>query len=124
MGEGKFALVGECYCDRIMDGAALLGPLPEGFQLVWNLEQALGMQSVAYIDRRSGEVQGEDPRLVGTPLPPGWHVEPWSDGSADPAFVQEVGDGSQKPRKGNFDPRMSPEALRQRGVDIVEFDLV
>jgi hypothetical protein len=73
--EGTFALVGECYCDGIMDGAPLLGAPPNGFEFAWNNEGS-GEPVAAYIDRQSGMLHIEDPRLVGTALLPSSHIEP------------------------------------------------
>jgi hypothetical protein len=124
IGPGKFSLVGECYCDGVMDGAALLGLLPEGFRFLWNFEEGMGTYCAGYIDRRSGKVQGEDPRLTGHPLPPRWRIEKKSEISVVVTFVEEYENGTDKTRTEALDPRMSPVVLRQRGVDIIEFDLV
>jgi hypothetical protein len=88
MGHGKFCLIWECYCHRIVDGPALLGPLPECFQLVRKPEKTYGITYRTYIDRRSGKVRGEDLLLVGQPLPRRWRIETFSEGGAINAFVE------------------------------------
>jgi hypothetical protein len=124
-GEERFSIMGECYCHGIMDGAALLGPLPEGFEFVLNFNRAWGGDYDAYIDRRNGKVQTEDPRLTGHPLPPRWRIDTFEYEDTSLAyFVEENDDGTEKTQTGNFDPRMTPEELRKRGVDIVRFDLI
>jgi hypothetical protein len=123
--EGRFSIVGECYCHGIMDGAVLLGPLPEGFEFVKIFQQRWGAHYKAYIDRRNGKVQIEDPRLTGHPLPPRWRIDRFEDeGASIVNFVEENDDGTEKTRTVDFDPRMTSEELRKRGVDIVRFDLI
>jgi hypothetical protein len=122
-GEGKYSVVGECYCHGIMDGSALLGPLPAGFEFVVNFVQDWKGYSSAFIDRRSGKVQGEDPRLAGYPLPPRWRIETRREG-ATVNFVQDNDDGTEKERTAKFDPRMTADELRKRGVNVVKFDLI
>jgi hypothetical protein len=122
-GEGKYSVVGECYCHGIMDGSALLGPLPVGFEFMINFVQDLEGYFKAFIDRRSGKVQGEDPRLAGYPLPPRWRIETFYEG-ATVEFVRDNDDGTEKERTLDFDPRMTPDELRKRGVNVVKFDLI
>jgi len=122
-GEGKYSVVGECYCHGIMDGSALLGPLPAGFEFVRNFVQEEKGYFRAFIDRRSGKVQGEDPRLAGYPLPTRWRIETFHEG-ATINFVQDNDDGTEKERVADFDPRMTPDELRKRGVNVVKFDLI
>jgi hypothetical protein len=86
--EERFSIVGECYCHGIMDGAALLGPLPEGFEFVLNFYQRWGGYFPAYVDRQNGKVQWEDPRLAGHPFPSPWRVYGRNDGTCV-YFVEE-----------------------------------
>ncbi len=120
-GEEKYSVVGECYCHGIMDGSALLGPLPAGFEIVVNFFQEWG--GYAFIDRRSRKFQREDPRLAGYPLPPRWRIDTYHEG-ATLVFVQDNNDGPEKEQTANFDPRMTPDELRKRGVNVVKFDLI
>lgn len=53
--EDKFSIIGECYCHGIMDGAALLGPLPEGFEFVNNFVQERGGHYPEYMNRSNGK---------------------------------------------------------------------
>ncbi|PMD33030.1 HET-domain-containing protein [Hyaloscypha variabilis F] len=123
-GEERYSIVGECYCHGIMDGSALLGPLPEGFELVWSFDQELRGYIEAYIDRRNGKVQGEDPRLAEHPLPPRWRIDISDEDNTDINFVQENDDGTEKERTAQVDPRMTPDELRKRGVNVVKFNLI
>jgi hypothetical protein len=121
-GEEKYSVVGECYCHGIMDGSALLGPMPVGFEYVLNFVQDRKGSFPAFIDRRSGKVQGEDPRLAGYPLPTGWRIDTRHEG-ATVQFVQDNDDGTEKSPE-DYDPRMTPDELRKRRVNAVKFDLI
>ncbi|PMD40264.1 hypothetical protein L207DRAFT_565768 [Hyaloscypha variabilis F] len=122
--EGKFSVVGECYCDELMNGAALLGPLPKEVDFVHTWVQERGVYRPAYINRRNGKVQGEDPRLAGHALPPGWRIEEHSEDGVNRSFVEENHNGTEKRWADWEDPRMRAEELRKRGVDVVSFDLI
>ena len=104
-------------------GSALLGPLPAGFEFVGNFVQVWKGYFRAFIDRRGGKIQGEDPRLAGYPLPPRWRIETRHKG-AIVNFVQDDDDGTEKERTWAFDPRITPDELRRRGVNVVNFDLI
>jgi len=125
-GEEKFFVVGECYCHGIMDGAALLGPLPEGFEFVWSFIQ--GRDRATYMNRCNGEVQMEDPRLTGRTLPPRWRIDTCNKDGVESAralyFVEENDDGTEKKRTDIFDPRMTSEELSQRGTPLAKFTLI
>lgn len=113
-----YRVVGECYIDGFMEREALLGALPSNWQLIQRYFPNLGGSYVCYINMETGEVQVEDPRLG--PLPVGWHYE---DHEAEHAYNrfsnEEIGVVDSR-----FDPRLSPEALKARGVSLQEFRLV
>ena len=114
---GIYTMVGECYLDGVMDGAGLLGMLPSNWQRVLQHDPDLDGYCDVFINRDTGIVQPEDPRLG--PLPLGWriadhcykHVFNWYTNEAAGIF------------NSNFDPRMSSEALKARGIDLQEYRL-
>ena len=116
-GNGSHKVVGECYIDGFMDGAAYLGPLPSKWQLVERYFEGGSNRYYSFLDRLSGEFQIEHPRLG--PLPAGWYI---GDHRRKDAFILYANDetGERTWR----DPRMSPEALTARGVELREFRLV
>ena len=116
-GDGYHKVVGECYIDGFMEGAACLGPLPSKWQLVRRYFKEYSGHYDAFLDHQTGEFQVEDPRLG--PLPAGWYIgdHEWKDALNLYANV-ETGE------KTWFDPRMTPEALTARGVELREFQLV
>lgn len=115
---GDYTVVGECYIDGIMDGAGLLGMLPSNWQLVSRYDPVTTIDYGAFVDRDTGIVQVEDPRLG--PLPPGWRIANHRDKHVINTYTNEAAGIFRS----KFDPRMSPEALKARGIDLQEYRLV
>ena len=116
-GAWGYEVVGECYIDGFMDGAAYLGSLPGKWQKVQRSFQEYSGRFLSFLDHESGEFQIEDPRL--DPLPAGWSIGNHRKESALNLYVNdETGEKTWK------DPRMTPEALAARGVDMKEFELI
>ena len=57
-----YKVVGECYLDKLMKGAAILGRLPEDYEHVTTFVEDNAFFD-AYLDRRSGKIQLADPRF-------------------------------------------------------------
>ena len=70
-----YKVVGECYLDKMMKGAAILGRLPEDYEHVTTFVQEENGFFDAYLNRRSGKIQLEDPRFEK------WRSERGSDGT-------------------------------------------
>ena len=116
-GDGYHKVVGECYIDGFMDGAACLGPLPSKWQLTLRYFEEYSGYYDAFLDHQTGEFQIEDPRLG--PLPAGWYIGDHEERDAWNFYANdETGEET------TFDPRMTPEALTARGVEMREFQLV
>jgi hypothetical protein len=62
-GNGRYRVVGECFIHDLMDGEALLGPLPEGYQRIRKLDRTDQVYYEAYMDNRTCDIQYEDPRF-------------------------------------------------------------
>jgi hypothetical protein len=107
-----------------MYSEAVLGPLPKYFQFVWRSNGELGYWP-AYINCKTGETLPEDPRL--DPLPEGWRKKRYSADQAHPLFVKDS-DSVDTDRESHVevtprDPRLIPEALVVRNVDLNVFEL-
>lgn len=114
--DDEWAVIGECYIHGLMDGEALLGQLPDGFEFVRNSIPGAG-QYGAYINRHIGVIQITDPRLG--PLPPGWEIGTHEHGDYLSFFVnKELDIGCWD------DPRLLPDALRERQIQLHAFKLV
>ena len=113
---GFHEVVGECYIHGLMDGAAFLGSLPDKWQRVGRVVEGQDGSNDAFVNRETGVMQADDPRIGR--LPAGWRVT--SDESRNgKLFVNDL-TGEVCP---DHDPRMSAEALRNRGIGLVEFTL-
>ena len=115
---GNHTVVGECYLDGVMDGAALLGMLPRNWQRVSHFDPELKGYYDAFINCDTSIVQTEDPRLG--PLPPGWRIADHRYKHVFNLYTNEAAGIF----KSKFDPRMSREALKARGIDLQEYRLV
>jgi hypothetical protein len=113
----QYQFVGEAYYYEAMSWTddALFGPLPGSYELI--VRTADRKEYPAYIDRTTGFITPEDPRLG--PLPQGWNLYPHERSLFRLQFKNdETGQSTRK------DPRLSPEALKKRGVKLQVFDLV
>ena len=115
--KGTYIVVGSCYVHEIMTGDLLLGPLPKKWQRVWRYDEQTQNYWDAFVDRENGVWQIDDPRLGA--LPDGWFKEEHPMQHVYHMFRDES-TGSES----SSDPRMLPESLRARGVDIREFQLI
>ncbi|KAL2073025.1 hypothetical protein VTL71DRAFT_10349 [Oculimacula yallundae] len=117
MDNGRYALVGEAYCHGNMDGKALLGPLPSQYQPIECLDEESGGDYSSFLHQGTGKMSPEDPRLG--ELPVRWIKESHPKEEIHLRFFnQEIGKSTSR------DPRLSPEALRARGVPLRTFDIV
>lgn len=117
-------VVGDCYMYGVMDGEALLGPFSEDYRV----DGQYGLNEVVegvpgYTDKNTGVQQREDPRLTRIPLPTAWEAIEWNWTRNDPASCSKHRN-KQTGEIINSDPRLFPEALRDRGVPITRITLV
>ena len=116
-GDGSYKVMGECYIDGFMDGAAYLGPLPTKWQRTARYFEGFATNYYTFVNLQTGEFQVEDPRSG--PLTAGWYI---SDHERKDALNLYANDETGV--RTRFDPRMTPEALTARGVEMREFQLV
>ncbi|KAL8987174.1 MAG: hypothetical protein Q9177_003592 [Variospora cf. flavescens] len=115
--DGSFIVVGECYIQGLMDGEALLGPLPSNWRRVLRFDEEAKGTWDAFIDRDRGIWQVEDPRFG--PLTEGWCEEKHPKDHVYTLFRDKTTDVVDW-----HDPRMLPSSLRERGVELQDFNLV
>jgi hypothetical protein len=117
--ENQYRLLGEAVYDGAMDGAAFLGLLPEGFQLVLivveRYDEEHSVWAWKFLHKETGIVSAEDPRLVNTELPLGWRRNSYTGGEF---LNDETGERTM------YDPRLTPEFLISRGVALEVFEIV
>ncbi|PMD29250.1 hypothetical protein L207DRAFT_642561 [Hyaloscypha variabilis F] len=117
--DGPFKVVGEAYCDELSYGEVLMGPVPEPFKIVLRWDENDQCYDRAFLNLETGSFQLEDPRLSQFPLPLGWRKERHRREERYQWFVNDItGEGARG------DPRLTTEALRERGVDIHTLNLV
>ncbi|KAH7070729.1 heterokaryon incompatibility protein-domain-containing protein [Paraphoma chrysanthemicola] len=119
--DGQHLFVGCVYIHGLMDGEALLGPLPSGYGVKVDSDDNSDWHQFL-IDSSTGQSSRSDPRL--DPLPTPWEqcVAPdrlWAAAKKVDAFKnRDTGEIMYT------DPRMLPAALRARGVPLQDFLLV
>ena len=113
-----YLVVGDCYLHGSMQAESLLGPLPHPWKCVNRYHEALREYFTCFFNKETNQYQLDDPRLG--PLSDGWHVKSHSEESGWNWYVNEnTGEDA-----GEFDPRLTPEALKQRGVNLQKFRLI
>ncbi|KAI4170113.1 MAG: hypothetical protein LQ346_008900, partial [Caloplaca aetnensis] len=107
---GNHVVVGECYIDGMMSGEALLGELPRNWTLAWKYFPKVQGHVEIFLDGTTGQTALQDPRLG--PLPAGWGLDSHMNMDAYNWYYNErTGEDTE------FDPRLEPDALRERGVE-------
>ena len=109
-GRGTREIVGPCYVHGIMEGEALLRPLPNGWRRADRYSRQRSSGWPVFVHNETGQREAEDPRLGD--LPPGWKRETWDDDH----YIRYVREDGVKPTFPDKDPRMTYEALEARGV--------
>ncbi|CZS85854.1 unnamed protein product [Fusarium graminearum] len=120
--DNKHRSLGDCFVHGIMNGEALLGPLPSNY----SAQQRAGPDGVnrtKFLNNDTGEHTIGDPRLVPIPFPDGWLFHEWGMEVDDPDYCpvfsnREIG------KVVAYDPRMTMCALIERGVNIQIVNLI
>lgn len=116
---GDFLVVGECYVHGLMDGEALLGPIPNQWRI--EMRKGDGFDKPFFHNTSIGESSTEDPRL--RPLPVEWEIVPRNRRQEDPYFFKDFRNRTTAEVM-TSDPRMLPEVLKERGVKLETFQLI
>ncbi|KAI8627852.1 heterokaryon incompatibility protein-domain-containing protein [Xylariaceae sp. FL1651] len=120
--EDRFTVVGQCYIHGIMQGEALLGPLPTPWSVKVKLEGDVKYRPRYFNTETNLEVK-EDPRLTAIPVAPEWEQirHPWTrDDPLNVVIYRNHSTGEEI----NCDPRMLPDALTARGVKVETISLI
>lgn len=124
---GEYLVVGNCYSPNLEDATALLGPLPlpGRAEVVWGEEG--GGVAMQFLDPGTCLRTDEDPRLPPLPLP--WEAVDnvaatgRLERSLDDPWIFRRFRNRETREVVTSDPRMSPDALRARGVALEYFTL-
>jgi hypothetical protein len=104
MEDGSFILVGESFVHGLSKGEGLLGPLPENIRIAKVIQNAQVGYALGFVNELSDTVSFVDPRLASMSLD-----------------LEEFTRMSNE--NGNGQLILSPEVLREKGVDIKYFNL-
>ncbi|GAB7359840.1 hypothetical protein MBLNU230_g7369t1 [Neophaeotheca triangularis] len=118
-GRDYYSVIGECFVYGLHDAMPLLGRMPEGWQgmAAW---EAGDRRVLRFLNKATQQVTREDPRLG--PLGPWKRVEKLIDGDDPTNF--DFFRNSETDETINYDPRLEPECLEERGVALSWFSLV
>ncbi|KAI1120293.1 heterokaryon incompatibility protein-domain-containing protein [Nemania abortiva] len=120
----RYIVIGDSYLHGAMDGEVLLGQLSDEYRINARSHFSHASEMVpSYIHKDTGLEQREDPRLEKMPLQRGWEPIEWEWSRDDPVHCckfrnRDTGEVF------NSDPRLFPEALRERGILIQQITLV
>lgn len=118
---GKLSVVGECYVHGLEDGASILGPLPSDYRLRIDKPSSGFESTYSFENLETGVVEEHDPRLG--LLSSEWEHRPRERHQDDPQCF-ECFRNKVSGEVINHDHRLSPDALRERGVRLQDIDLV
>lgn len=107
---GSWQVVGECYVHGLADTVGILGPIPHPWRPIVKGD-SWGRPMSCFLNCRTGEETMEDPRLGS--LPRGWQRADYERSGGDPDMIQKF----QNVHTGqvvNYDPRLSPDLLKEK----------
>lgn len=113
---GRYEVVGPCFVHGLMLGEALKPPLEPPWKDV--LPVARGWALSYFINVQTGQLLKSDPRLGS--LPTGWEEVT----TLDPVLPPFVFENKENEHVSMNDPRMSAEAIEQRGIALETFELM
>jgi hypothetical protein len=119
LSDAKYRYIGPSYVHGMMEGQAFLGPLPPSWHLT--IDHVGHISKFSFSNRQTREKTSEDPRLGSTRLE--WEPIEKEDSSRLRFYVQH----HQHKTTGeiiNSDPRLQPDALKARGVDLKTFTII
>lgn len=115
-GSNQYEVVGPCFVHGLMLGEALRPPLEPPWRDV--LPVTRGWALSYFINPQTDDLLKSDPRLGA--LPPNWEEVTTLDPFFPPYVFKNKGNGQVSMN----DPRMSAEAIEQRGIILEALELV
>lgn len=117
---GQYYVVGECYIHGLSDAVGILGPLPDYWKVIIRGD-AFGRPTPHYISLKDNIETKNDPRLG--ILPPDWERASCQRSAEDPSIFERFRN-SRTGELADSDPRLFPDALVARGVQLQSFALI
>ncbi|KAI1802000.1 HET-domain-containing protein [Daldinia bambusicola] len=120
---GEYEVIGDCYVHGIMDGEGLFGTIPPPWTVQIGTDADNRVRACFY-NEETGVMYRDHQRLQEVPLPLGWEeVTEWERTRADPLYCTRFRN-KETGETVNWDPRLSPEEFRGRGVLVETITLV
>lgn len=116
-GKDEHQVLGPCYLSELMNGEALLGPLPSNQKYVRKYV-SFGYHD-GFLDNDTGKILYDDPRLG--PLRKEWRRRAYGNEDWEIMYFNE---GTGERRYPENDPRLTSKALKERGIKIEDIVLV
>ena len=116
----QFCVVGECYVHGLSDAVGILGPLPDHWSAIIRGD-ALGRPTPRYISLEDQHETKDDPRLG--PLPDKWERVTSVRSAEDPSIFERF-KNLETDELVDSDPRLFPDALVARGIELQRFALI
>lgn len=117
-----FQVLGECLVFGLNDANAFLGPLPSPW-VAHVFSDSTGLFTILrFYNSDTKETYDDDPRLG--PLPEEWEAIHHGERTSEDPRVMRRFRNRQTGELVNSDPRMEPEFLRGRGVQLRAFTLI
>jgi hypothetical protein len=101
-----YSVVGDAFLDKMMNIEALLGPLPDGYVAVWKQDSGGNYYSPAFLDTSTMKFLLDDPRLGAF------------------AIERNTAESSSWEEAKSLLKKVTPQMLRDGGVQLEDFDLV
>ncbi|KAF5238811.1 hypothetical protein FAUST_5314 [Fusarium austroamericanum] len=109
--DGEYKIRGPCSHPALLSSEAILGEMPKGWRLRY-----LKRVGDPVFENPEGETQHIDPRLDDIPVPEEWELR-WRKNGTPFWYI------AKEDRWTNFDPRLTLESLRKRGVKVTDYIL-
>lgn len=116
--EGRYSVIGESFVYGLDDAIRLLGPLPQPWRVITRTTSRASHLHY-FFDPRTGETTREDPRLGPLYKWSRVDMEPEGDDPIHFDFFEHEDTGLVI----NYDPRLEPEMLEERGIQLMTFTL-
>jgi hypothetical protein len=116
----QFCVVGECYVHGLSDAVGILGPLPDNWIAIIRGD-ALGRPTPRYTSLENQHETKDDPRLG--PLPANWERATSVRSAEDPSIFDRFCN-LVTGELVDSDPRLFPDVLEARGVELKCFTLI
>ncbi|KAH7310530.1 heterokaryon incompatibility protein-domain-containing protein [Stachybotrys elegans] len=117
-----FQVLGECFVYGLNDANALLGPLPSPWS-AHVFDDPTGLFTILrFYNSETKTTQDEDPRLG--PLAEEWEAMERKERTSEDPRIFAYFMNKKTGEIVNSDPRMEPQVLRERGVELETFALI